>query len=81
VSGRVTHRQVGQDGLGGLPPPVGLHRYAGTPGDVVVRQQGTCKQKQTTTLYSRCTVVGNPGGSLGFWPNSFDVGPWSCQNI
>jgi len=25
---------------------------------------------------SRCTVVGNPGGSLGFWPNSFEGGTW-----
>ena len=30
---------------------------------------------------SRCTVVGNPGGSLGFWPNSFEGGTCDCQKI
>ncbi len=27
------------------------------------------------------TVFGNPGGSLGFWPNSIEGGTWACQKI
>ncbi len=27
----------------------------------------------------RCTVVGNSGGSLGFWPNSFEGGTWGLS--
>jgi hypothetical protein len=30
----------------------------------------------------RCTVVGNPGDSLEFWPNSFEGGDtWGYQKI
>jgi hypothetical protein len=31
--------------------------------------------------FDGCTVVGDPGGPLGFWPNSSEAGTWGCQQI
>jgi hypothetical protein len=32
--------------------------------------------------YHRCTVVGNPGGVLGFFlTNSFEGDTWGCEKI
>jgi hypothetical protein len=39
------------------------------------------QHEEKTFLNHRCTVVENPGGSLGFWLNSFEGDTWGCQTI
>jgi hypothetical protein len=38
--------------------------------------------KERNLLFKhRCTVVGNPGGSLGILANSFEGGTWGCEKV